>query len=654
MRFEKTTGDLTIVNSISPREIGLYEVFNIMLDLLLDVRNETGRELNSIKVSEQAVAKWIAVVNALLSVPVEAGKVNMTRRRSERLEQLQKDLKRKAESVSQTEKEITSLLEEEQQLEQKLNSYREEHEKLSALKQKKERYEGEIRQLKADIEAIDKIDYEVIAERRNQLIKTKADKEKRLQAFNEYNEQLDVLLRELEQTNSSIAAVNHRIAETEKQNNAAQSELQKSLLLIEQKQQEQQTAMEELAAETGKQELLLRQKTEAVQAKQEELQSVLEKTEAQEAEIGSLNQKIEQARNNLSEQLKTIEAAKVKIKQSEEETAAVTAEKENAQKELQKRNEEIRKLKWETEELSERNAAFQQKQEELQSEKEQLDRTVAECCESINRSNAELARMRNEMQQREETLRETESEMEIADNQLRKAEQEEERIRNEMEALRKELIAVNNRIVEAKTEESEFKAKLAVQKDELSQTIESKGAAIKQLDSEIARQKEQLNGLEEVSEALECEKAEAVRRYSDKQERLTVLHGEISKLSADTEKLQQEKERCEKEKKRSEERLTELNHDIRCYKDFFNSEQCRKTQYEINRLERVARLYQEGIKRLFNGMSPPVEHLGNLQLYFVEKRNKLNGQLFAVRNGLDHLSKDYLDLIAEIEKEVNG
>lgn len=90
MRFEKTTGDLTIVNSISPREIGLYEVFNIMLDLLLDVRNETGRELNSIKVSEQAVAKWIAVVNALLSVPVEAGKANMTRRRSERLEQLKR------------------------------------------------------------------------------------------------------------------------------------------------------------------------------------------------------------------------------------------------------------------------------------------------------------------------------------------------------------------------------------------------------------------------------------------------------------------------------------------------------------------------------------------------------------------------------------
>ena len=72
MRFEKTTGDLMIVNGVSPRDIGLYEVFNVMLDVLLDVRSETGQELYSLNVDEQAVAKWIAVANALLSVPVES------------------------------------------------------------------------------------------------------------------------------------------------------------------------------------------------------------------------------------------------------------------------------------------------------------------------------------------------------------------------------------------------------------------------------------------------------------------------------------------------------------------------------------------------------------------------------------------------------
>ena len=128
----------------------------------------------------------------------------------------------------------------------------------------------------------------------------------------------------------------------------------------------------------------------------------------------------------------------------------------------------------------------------------------------------------------------------------------------------------------------------------------------------------------------------------------------ISTLSVELESLQQQKERCEKNKMLAEKRLADLEHEISCYKTFFDSDECKKTQLEINRLERVARLYQDGIKRLFNGMSPPVEHLGNLQNYFIGMRNKLNNQLYAVRSSLDNLSKDYLDLIAEIEKEVNG
>ena len=52
----------------------------------------------------------------------------------------------------------------------------------------------EIKRLEADIEAMDKIDYDTISERRNQLRQTKADKEKRLQAYNDYNEQLDMYL----------------------------------------------------------------------------------------------------------------------------------------------------------------------------------------------------------------------------------------------------------------------------------------------------------------------------------------------------------------------------------------------------------------------------------------------------------------------------
>lgn len=53
-------------------------------------------------------------------------------------------------------------------------------------------------------------------------------------------------------------------------------------------------------------------------------------------------------------------------------------------------------------------------------------------------------------------------------------------------------------------------------------------------------------------------------------------------------------------------------------------------------------------------MTPPAEHLGNLRQYYYEMRSKLSAQLAAVRGGLDTLSTGYLDLIARIEKEVNG
>ena len=147
---------------------------------------------------------------------------------------------------------------------------------------------------------------------------------------------------------------------------------------------------------------------------------------------------------------------------------------------------------------------------------------------------------------------------------------------------------------------------------------------------------------------------EAAKRHADKQAQLTALQQEIRHLHAETEALQQEKLDCAKNKEQMENKLTELNKDIRLYQEFFDSDECKRTQLEIGRLGRIAHLYQDGVKKLFNGMTPPAEHLGNLRQYYYEMRSKLSAQLAAVRGGLDTLSTGYLDLIARIEKEVNG
>ena len=127
VRFEKTTGDLSLVGSMPPRDVGLYEIFNIMLDLLLDVRTETGREPSALPVNADAAAKWIAVANALLSVPIEADNLTITERRAKRLTQLQNELRQKSQQMEARRGEIDRLLEEEQQMEQKLHAYEQTH-----------------------------------------------------------------------------------------------------------------------------------------------------------------------------------------------------------------------------------------------------------------------------------------------------------------------------------------------------------------------------------------------------------------------------------------------------------------------------------------------------------------------------------------------
>ena len=213
MRFEKTTGDLSLVGSMPSRDVGLYELFNIMLDLMLDIRTETGRELSGMPVNADAAAKWIAVANALLSVPIEADNLAITERRAKRLAQLQNELRQKSQKMEAHRGEIDRLHEEEQQMNQKLLAYEQTCSRLLALEEKRKEQQAEAEELEKEIASENKIDFEAVSERRRQLLQTKAEKQKRLQAYTDYSEQLNVLLGELEQTNSAVADVSRQIDE---------------------------------------------------------------------------------------------------------------------------------------------------------------------------------------------------------------------------------------------------------------------------------------------------------------------------------------------------------------------------------------------------------------------------------------------------------
>lgn len=384
------------------------------------------------------------------------------------------------------------------------------------------------------------------------------------------------------------------------------------------------------------------------------MQALREKKKTQEASLAAVSKQTEALHVKIADIQKSIADGAKLAEALQEELDGLTAQKEQATAEQQALNGDIKTLKWETEEIQEREAAFRQKYEELLEEKSKLDLDLNTCRANINQTNLDIARLQTQIKQEQEQLDEKEEERAFAQSRLEKTQQEFERLNSKIDALRGELVTVNNQIAAAGTEESELRAKLAVQKDELNAVIGSKSEAVRQLSGEIESLKTQLANVTEVSDTLACEKTEAAKRHADKQAQLTALQQEIRHLHAETEALQQEKLDCAKNKEQMENKLTELNKDIRLYQEFFDSDECKRTQLEIDRLGRIAHLYQDGVKQLFNGMTPPAEHLGNLRQYYYEMRSKLSAQLAAVRGGLDTLSTGYLDLIARIEKEVNG
>ena len=80
--------------------------------------------------------------------------------------------------------------------------------------------------------------------------------------------------------------------------------------------------------------------------------------------------------------------------------------------------------------------------------------------------------------------------------------------------------------------------------------------------------------------------------------------------------------------------------------------ECKASELEIERLERLANLYQDGIQSLFGSTAPPVEHLGVLRDSFDAMRRRLKEQINRVQTLMGGLSRDYLELVAKIESEV--
>ena len=92
MRMRKTKDDLQVLEQIHPQGIGWNEMLAFMMDVFLDVRDETQRELNELEFNSEALQKWRSIANTMLSIPMDHEVDALSERSRQRLDSYRKQL----------------------------------------------------------------------------------------------------------------------------------------------------------------------------------------------------------------------------------------------------------------------------------------------------------------------------------------------------------------------------------------------------------------------------------------------------------------------------------------------------------------------------------------------------------------------------------
>ena len=221
MRFDKTVGDIQMLQQNPNHKVGWSEALDLMLNILLDIRTETNRELKDLDVNDEAVAKWRAVATARLSVPVEAAAQGMAERSRTRLEALRERLAEEAAAVSDTEQQTAQCRLEEQQLHKQLDDNKEKYKQLEQLQQTVEELRHQISALERDISEIQDVNEDEMKAAVERLRLKKEEKKKQSDTYEDYVKRLQAAAEECVQLEESIAEEREKLR-------LADEELQKS------------------------------------------------------------------------------------------------------------------------------------------------------------------------------------------------------------------------------------------------------------------------------------------------------------------------------------------------------------------------------------------------------------------------------------------
>lgn len=395
MRFDKTVGDIQMLQQNPNHKVGWSEALDLMLNILLDIRTETNRELKDLDVNDEAVTKWRSVATAMLSVPMEAAAQGMAERSRTRLEALRERLAEEAAAVSDTEQQTAQCRLEEQRLHKQLDDNKEKYKQLELLQQTVEELRHQISALERDISEIQDVNEDELKAAVERLRLKKEEKKKQSDTYEDYVKRLQATAEQCVQLEESIAEEREKLR-------LADEELQKSreeLNSVEAERREKDSRKTQLDSECER----LRQDMLAVDADIRDRQK----------DIEACNNKIVEKNIELNKQKGLLLSAQSSRDNVEKQTRIAREKKEELEN-------EAAQLKRELDEVSGQIADLESQNPEL---KARLDDSKETLSQKIKNKDEELQRLTQEVNKLNERI--TQADRECRDLCAKKSADEE-------------------------------------------------------------------------------------------------------------------------------------------------------------------------------------------------------------------------------------
>lgn len=415
MKMRKTRDDFQALEQIYSQDVGWNEALAVMLDILLDIREESQKELNELTFSAEALQKWRTIANTLLSIPMEKEVKNLSERSKQRIDAYSKQLEEYTALSESSHKEIQIAAEKENSLRAQMEAFEKELAKLKARKRTAAELGERIESLKNEIGNLRTISVGELERLQHQLIEEKREKQDLLDKYQKASASLQILTDECESLKTDSNEILRKIDAAKQRKYDAELTMQQKNAELQDDEKTYRDLMTSLASldeKIDRQKESVKGVNEEIVNKNVELQELLRQGTAAQSEL-----------DNTVAQLQTAKAKRddllTRHQQLQSEFGGIIAQIAN----LQSESPDLKKR------LEEQKALLEEERNKQNGEIQLLSDQVSELNERVGEANAKISELsiaknsaEEEFARREKTSKEISADIEKVKLQLAETE----------------------------------------------------------------------------------------------------------------------------------------------------------------------------------------------------------------------------------------